>query len=68
MTRWAAEVNPTNALPEYPRPQLVRDDWLNLNGLWDYSITPMTVASVPDARMVRPTAAGSPPNNWRHSA
>ncbi len=39
MTRWAAEVNPTNALPEYPRPQLVRNDWLNLNGLWDYAIT-----------------------------
>jgi len=39
-TRWAAEVNPTNAHPEYPRPQLVRPDWLNLNGLWDYAITP----------------------------
>ena len=24
MTRWAAEVSPTNALPDYPRPQLVR--------------------------------------------
>jgi len=43
MTRWAAEVNPTNALPEYPRPQLVRADWLNLNGLWDYAITPDSV-------------------------
>ena len=40
MTRWAAEVGPTNALPEYPRPQLVRPDWLNLNGLWDYAILP----------------------------
>ena len=39
LTRWAAEVSPTNALPEYPRPQLVRPDWLNLNGLWDYAIT-----------------------------
>ena len=39
MTRWAADVSPTNALPEYPRPQLVRPDWLNLNGLWDYAIT-----------------------------
>jgi len=40
MTRWAADVSPTNALPDYPRPQLVRPDWLNLNGLWDYAITP----------------------------
>lgn len=37
-TRWAAEVNATNALPEYPRPQMVRADWLNLNGEWDYAI------------------------------
>jgi len=33
-TRWAKDVTPANALPEYPRPQLVRDQWLNLNGLW----------------------------------
>ncbi|HEY3860853.1 MAG TPA: glycoside hydrolase family 2 TIM barrel-domain containing protein [Verrucomicrobiae bacterium] len=39
-TRWAAEVGPTNAHPEYPRPQLVRSEWQNLNGLWDYSIRP----------------------------
>jgi hypothetical protein len=38
MTRWAAEVGPEAVLPEYPRPQLVRADWLNLNGLWDYAI------------------------------
>jgi beta-galactosidase/beta-glucuronidase len=37
-TRWAAEVSPDNALPEYPRPQMVRDKWINLNGLWDYAI------------------------------
>ena len=42
LTRWAAEVNPANSHPEYPRPQLVRPDWLNLNGLWDYAITPLT--------------------------
>ena len=40
MTRWAADVGPSNALPDYPRPQLVRPDWLNLNGLWDYAILP----------------------------
>jgi thiol-disulfide isomerase/thioredoxin len=38
-TRWAASVNPTNALPEYPRPQMVRAGWQNLNSLWRYAIT-----------------------------
>lgn len=36
MTKWADEVGPENALPEYPRPQLVREEWLNLNGLWEF--------------------------------
>lgn len=40
MTRWAKDVSPENAWSEYPRPQLVRDDWTNLNGLWDYAIQP----------------------------
>ena len=39
-TTWANQVDPAKALPEYPRPQLVRDTWLNLNGLWDYAIKP----------------------------
>ena len=39
MTEWADDVGPTNPLPEYPRPQLVRENWVNLNGLWDYAVT-----------------------------
>jgi beta-galactosidase/beta-glucuronidase len=39
-TRWAKDVSPTKVHPEYPRPQLVRKDWVNLNGLWDLAITP----------------------------
>jgi len=38
-TQWTKEVSPANALPEYPRPQMVRKDWQNLNGLWDYAVT-----------------------------
>src|SRR5712671_749180 len=38
-TRWAKDVSPKNSLPEYPRPQMARNDWLNLNGLWDLAIT-----------------------------
>jgi beta-galactosidase/beta-glucuronidase len=37
-TRWAKDVSPQNALPEYPRPQMVRKDWENLNGLWDIKL------------------------------
>ncbi|MGC4231475.1 MAG: glycoside hydrolase family 2 TIM barrel-domain containing protein [Niabella sp.] len=45
-TRWAKEVSPNNALTEYPRPQLQRDNWTNLNGLWDYAITDSIKAPV----------------------
>jgi len=38
MTRWANDVSPDKVLPEYPRPQMVRKDWLNLNGLWNYRV------------------------------
>ena len=38
-TRWAKDVSPANAHPEYPRPQMVREEWLNLNGLWDLAIS-----------------------------
>jgi hypothetical protein len=44
MTRWGKAVTPDNAWREYPRPQLVRKDWQNLNGLWDYAITPKGAA------------------------
>ncbi|MFE2736423.1 PA14 domain-containing protein [Streptomyces sp. NPDC059349] len=36
-TKWADEVGPKNAHPEYPRPQLTRDAWQNLNGEWQFA-------------------------------
>lgn len=39
MTRWANNVSPDNALSEYPRPQMARNEWKSLNGLWNYAIT-----------------------------
>lgn len=38
-THWAKDVSPSHNLDQYPRPQLVRNNWTNLNGLWDYAIT-----------------------------
>ncbi|WNG19104.1 AbfB domain-containing protein [Cystobacter fuscus] len=35
-TPWTSQVSTTNALPDYPRPQMVRSDWLNLNGEWQF--------------------------------
>ena len=47
MTRWSSEVTPEHVWPEYPRPQLVRDRWLNLNGLWNYQVTPKEQTNIP---------------------
>jgi beta-galactosidase/beta-glucuronidase len=55
-TTWGEKITPANAWREYPRPQFVRDRWENLNGLWDYAITPKT-APVPakfDGQMLVP--------------
>jgi len=38
LSRWAKNIDPENLLPEYPRPQMVRKEWLNLNGLWDFTL------------------------------
>lgn len=38
-TRWASDVTPENVLSEYPRPQMVRSEWQNLNGLWQWQST-----------------------------
>jgi beta-galactosidase/beta-glucuronidase len=40
MTRWAENISPEKVHSEYPRPQMVRKNWQNLNGLWDYAIVP----------------------------
>ena len=41
-TSWSAAVDPKKPLSEYPRPQMQRTNWTNLNGLWDYAIRPNT--------------------------
>lgn len=38
-TTWGEALDPDRPLPEYPRPQLRRDSFVNLNGRWEYAIT-----------------------------
>ena len=40
LTKWASGVDPLKPWLQYPRPDMVRTNWINLNGLWDYAITP----------------------------
>lgn len=44
ITPWGDVVTAANAWREYPRPQLVRDRWQNLNGNWDYAIASRAAA------------------------
>ncbi|MGD8867425.1 MAG: glycoside hydrolase family 2 TIM barrel-domain containing protein [Gemmatimonadales bacterium] len=47
-TRWAADVDPAGVPhPEYPRPQLRRERWSNLNGRWDFAVRD-SAAGVPE--------------------
>ncbi len=46
-TRWSADALEGRGWTEYPRPQLVRSDWLNLNGRWEYAISDKATPSWP---------------------
>lgn len=43
-TKWSKNVTPENVWQSYPRPQLQRASWTNLNGMWQYGITPIETA------------------------
>lgn len=60
-TPWAEQINPAEVLPEYPRPQLERPDWTNLNGEWEYAIRPKgeTEPATFDGRILVPFAVES---------
>ncbi len=58
---WAEKVDPAKPLPEYPRPQLVRENWLSLNGEWEYAIKPKgdSLAGKFDGKILVPFAIES---------
>jgi len=60
ITRWGAALDPDAILPEYPRPQLVRDSYLNLNGRWEYAITTGDVPAAYDGDILVPFSPESP--------
>lgn len=47
-TKWFKDIDHEHPLSEYPRPQLVRENWQCLNGIWDYAITDINSA-VPES-------------------
>ncbi len=57
ITKWGEDVTAGNAWTEYPRPQMQRGHWQNLNGHWEYAITPAGQTDVPtgwDGRILVP--------------
>ena len=40
-TVWGEALDPSNVLPEHPRPRMQREEYAMLNGVWEYAITPV---------------------------
>lgn len=60
LTPWGETLDPDHPLPEYPRPQLARDSFMNLNGRWQFAIRGTTDEPVVyDRRIVVPFAPES---------
>jgi beta-galactosidase/beta-glucuronidase len=60
-TNWTDQVNTAAPHQEYPRPQLVRGNWQNLNGLWNYAIAAkgQKPATITDGEITVPFAVES---------
>ena len=49
ITRWGKNLNPDQVLPDYPRPQMIRNgEWLNLNGFWELEINNRNANRTPE--------------------
>ncbi len=61
LTRWGRTLDPDRPLPDHPRPQLVRERWTNLNGVWEHAFTGTpTPPSVYDGPIVVPFSPEAP--------
>ena len=54
ISRWGKEIDPGNILQEYPRPNLVRDSYFNLNGKWECRINESETADFYDETIIVP--------------
>ena len=54
ISRWGKEIDPGNILQEYPRPNLVRDSYFNLNGEWECHINESETADFYDETIIVP--------------
>ncbi len=53
-SRWGKQVDIKHPLPEYPRPNMVRDNFLNLNGEWEYCINRQEEVTEYDGKIIVP--------------
>ena len=67
LTKWGESLTPENAWSGYPRPQMVRNGWTNLNGLWEYAVTSNAAwtTAVGRVRAVEPRREGRDPRAVR---
>ena len=47
MTQYAAKIDTANVLGEYPRPQMTRENWMNLNGIWQFQSSSDAAETIP---------------------
>ena len=59
ISRWGKEIDPGNILQEYPRPNLVRDSYFNLNGKWECRINESETADFYDETIIVPVSPES---------
>ncbi len=65
LTPFAEMVDPSNPLPEYFRPQMEREEWMNLNGLWDYTLQPVEFEPLQGLTRESSWTTGEIPAQWQ---
>lgn len=58
--RWGKALDPQHILEEYPRPQMIRDQYINLNGEWNYTVLSEKNTITKEGTLLVPFSPGSP--------